>query len=587
MTGAGTNFTGELREGDLIRANGQVRQIATITNATTLTLLDAFAPALPAGSAYERLDGFDHESFVEIPLIQEKQAPDITTYLDRSTFSLEQVAPAGTTVFDNSFYVVLQDRTARPFTIVWPADVEPALHGLIAPPIYAAGVYTDPAHFPEVELRDVVTDAPIPDVTVSVTSMQPEDPGLHPAIPQRITCPCTVTFSGQGAFAGLINPGDFTDVKLVVTATDRSGNRVTNDTLRVRLQFNPNPYMLDGPTHWISLDTRVFQIEEGQARFGVAAGWTDPNTFIQEVITNFRSGGGIAGGETFDSLPTRPGRCQARVLHGPRRQQHLQLRLAQVRLQSASGLTDLRVTFRFLRWGVASVEFNDTLTYRSAGSGIGLLGQTTTSELASIPFFAEPRVATSDSMTTQDDPFNLFDFAATGGSEARSVFGAYLDINQSTPRFPQTYTGDGPFGGALYAVRDLLEDHHQCMVVELLHAGDPTVDGSTPGTSDNLAQRNLLIVQTANPGSEITRTVQHAFNIDLTRSLKRPRRDPITIVDPVHTGHSDDLAPPDEPHGDEGHGHADHEDHENHLLQNCCAETHGSSRPSHRGWTPR
>jgi hypothetical protein len=72
-----------------------------------------------------------------------------------------------------------------------------------------------------------------------------------------------VTFSGQGAFAGLVNPGDVKDVKLVVTATDRCGNRVTDDSLRVRLQVNPNPFMLDGPTHWISLDTRVFQIAEG------------------------------------------------------------------------------------------------------------------------------------------------------------------------------------------------------------------------------------------------------------------------------------------------------------------------------------
>jgi hypothetical protein len=523
VTGAATNFTGELREGDLIRASGQVRRVATITNATSLTLLEAFAPSLPAGTAYERLDGFDHESVVEIPLIQEKQAPDITTYLDRSTFSLEQVAPAGTTVFDNSFYVVLQDRTTRPFTIVWPADVEPALHGLIAPPIHAAGVYTDPAHFPEVELRDAVTDVPIPDVTVSVASMQPEDPGLHPAIPQRITCPCTVTFSGQGAFAGLVNPGDIKDVKLVVTATDRSGNRVTNDSLRVRLQFNPNPYMLDGPTHWISLDTRVFQIPEGQARFGVATGWTDPNGFIQDVITNFRSGGGTAGGETFDSLPSDQGDARLEYSTSVGGTNIHNFALAQVRLTSASGLDDLRVTFRFLRWGVASVEFNDALTYRSAASGIGLLGRTASNELASIPFFAEPRVATTNSMTTQDDPLNLFDFAATGGAEARTIFGAYLDINQSTPRFPQTYTGDGPFGGALYSVRDLLEDHHQCMVVELLHAGDETVDGATPGTSDNLAQRNLLIVQTANPGSEITRTVQHAFNIDLTRG-PRPTR---------------------------------------------------------------
>jgi hypothetical protein len=596
VTGAGTSFTTQLRQGDLIRANGQVRQVSSITSNTALVLLDPFSPNLAAGSTYERPDGFDHESFVELPLLQEKDAPDITTYLDRSTFSIEQVAPAGTTVFDDSFYVVLQDRTSRPFTIAWPAEVEPALRGLIAPPVYAAGMYTDLAHAPVVELRDAITNALIPDVAVEVTSMQPEDPGLHPVIPQRVTCPCRVTFTGQGAFAGLTNPGDFKDVKLVVTATDRSGNQVTNDTPRVRLQFNPNPYMLDGPTHWLSLDTRVFQIQEGVARFGVAAGWSNPHTFIQQVIANFRSGGGVAGGETFDSLPTDEGTARLEYATSLGATNIHNFSLAKVRLTSAAGLTDLRVTFRFLRWGVASVEFNDTLTYRSDVSGIGLLGRTTSNELASIPFFSEPRVATSASMTTQTDAVNLFSFGPTGGSEAQSYFGAYLDINQTTLRFPQTYTGDGPFGGTLYSVRDLLEDHHQCMVVELLHAGDRTVAGATPGTSDNLAQRNLLIVQSANPGSEVTRTVQHAFNIDLTRSLRRHKHDPEPIVDPVHRHHSSPRAlrtRDHEAHNARAHGDHAHDDHapddhthdhpdDDQILHNCCEEIRiGLARPRH------
>ena len=130
------------------------------------------------------------------------------------------------------------------------------------------------------------------------------------------------------------------------------------------------------------------------------------------------------------------------------------------------------------------------------------------------------------------------------------------------------------------------------MVVELLHAGDPTVAGSTPGTSDNLAQRNLLIVQTANPGSEITRTVQHAFNIDLTRSLRRPRRDPVPIVDPIHHHHPPADASHERPHhgghaaphaghgddhdhgGDHDHGDDhDHDDHDHdHDRRSCAAQ---------------
>lgn len=550
VTGVATSFTAELRQGDLIRANGQVRQVALISNATALTLLDPFVPDLPAGTSFERLDGFDHESVAEIDLIQEKDAPHITTYLDRSTYSIEQVAAAGTTMFDNALYVVLQDQSSRPFSITWPADVEPQLHGLLAPPIYAAGLFDDLAHAPLVEFRDELSNDLIPGVVVEATAVQPEDPGLSSSVPQRVTYPCRVTFTDQAAFVGLVNPGDVRDIKVVVTAVDRAGNQIVDDSLRVRLQVNANPFMLDGPTSWLSTDTRVFQIPEGQARFGVPAGWSDPHAFIQQVIANFRTGGGVAGGESFDSLETDQGAAYLEYSTSVGGVNIHNFALAQVRLESQSALIDLRATFRLFRWGTANVEFDDSLAYRTAPSGIGLLGRTSTDELASIPFFSEARVGSGSSMDTQADGTNLLPtFGPTGGAQDTSYFGAYLDINQATPRFPQTYVGDGPFGGGLFSIRDLLEDHHQCMVVELVHAGDPTVVGSTPGTSDNLAQRNLLIVQTANPGSPITRTVQHAFNIDLTRKIRRPWQDPEVIIDEVHLPN---------------HGHTDPDDHHDH-----------------------
>jgi hypothetical protein len=52
------------------------------------------------------------------------------------------------------------------------------------------------------------------------------------------------------------------------------------------------------------------------------------------------------------------------------------------------------------------------------------------------------------------------------------------------------------------------------MVVELRYDGDPTFAGDTPFGSDNLAQRNLVILRSDNPGSPITRTVEHSFEAD-------------------------------------------------------------------------
>lgn len=527
VTKTGTSFTTQFNQGDLLRANGQIKTIALINSNTSLTLLDAFESNLAAGTTYARIDGFDYEKIIYLPLIQEKQAPEITTYLNRSSFSKDQVdaiLSGGQSVFGDSFYVMLQDRTSRAANIVWPAEVEPQLRNLIAPPVYGAGIYTDVAHQPLVGFQDLMGN-PIPatDIGVNITSINAESPGRHPGIPQRITYTCQVSFPDTTTlFAGMM-AGDTKELKLVITATDRCGNQTTDDSKRVRLQINANPYMLDGTTSWLSVDTRVFKIQQGQAKFGVAAGWTNPNTFIQQVITNLRAGNGSAGGDSFDALTQDQAESVLEYSTTVNGITWYNFALAKMRLQSVSGAMDVRASFRLLRWGTANVEFDNTLTYRTAASGIALLGRTGSNELASIPFFAEPRVAVSSAMTSQTDPSNLFSFGPTGGGEALSFFGVYLDINQNTNRFPNTYTGDGGFGGALYSIRDLLLGNHQCMIVEVVHSGDPTVNGATPGTSDNLSQRNLLIVQTANPGDEITRTVQHLFNIDLTRKRNHDR----------------------------------------------------------------
>ena len=561
LTGSGTSFMTQLNQGDLIRANGQVGMVALINSNTSITLLDPFTTNLPAGTSFERLDGFDFESVIELPLVQEKQPPEITVYLDRSSFSKDQVeaiAAAGTSVFEDSFYVVLQDRTTRAATIAWPAEVEMQLRSLIAPPVYGAGIHTDLPHHPVVELRDLANNL-VSGLSVDVTAVNPESPGQHPGIPQRITYNCRVTFTGTTAFGTMAAGDPPQDLKLVITATDRAGNKITDDTKRVRLQINANPYMLDGPVSWLSTDTRVFKIVAGQAKFGVAAGWTNPNIFIDQVIQNLRTGNGTAGGDSFDALPTDQESALLEYSTTVNGVTWYNFALAKVRLQSLTGATGVRASFRLFRWGVANVEFDNSLAYRSAASGVAKLGRTTTNELASIPFFAANRVGVAEDMNTQLDDRNVDNFPAAGGAGAASFFGAYLDINQSTPRFPATFTGDGGFGAGTQSIRTLLVGNHQCMIVEVMYAPDPTANGATPGTSDNLSQRNLLIVQTANPGDEITRTVQHPFDIDLTRKRK------------LHVTHDHDHDH-DHEHGHEHdpqmHKHVSH----SHLNpdENCC-----------------
>ncbi len=555
LTGVSTAFNSVLQQGDLIRAAGQVRAVSLITSNTAAQTTLPFDPALPAGTSLRRLDGFDYRESVEVPLVQEKRAPSVGIVLDRSTFSQDQVTAAAgsnpTATFPASFYVTVQDRTTRPAAIAWPPDTRPELYGVIVPPVRAAGV--DPAATPSMHLRVVGTSASLAG-TLDVAAGTPaqEDSSLHPSEAQRITWPVQVTFQGPAAFAGMAS-GSVKDLELVVTARDRSGNTVTTVSDPIQLRLEANPLMLDGAVSWLSTDTRVFQIERGTARFGVAPSWTDPNAFIAAVIANFRSGSGTAGGETFESLPAAQAGSALEYSTTVGSNTIYNFALAKVRLQSATGATGVRVGFRLFRWGTANVSFDPSLAYRVHTNGIPLLGRTTSGELASVPFFAAVRVPLSASMTSQSDTANVHNFPATPASGTASYFGAYLDVNQSTPRFPATFVNDGGFNtlpaADVLSIRNLLVDHHQCMVVEILYGPDPTRSGATPGNADNLAQRNLLILQTANPGDlAITRTVQHAFDIHLpaqgaTRKLPDAPFHP--AVGHRHDDPGDDAAGPD------------------------------------------
>lgn len=548
VTGSATSFQTQLAQGDLLRAGGQARTVLAVTSNTSLQVMEPFSPALAGGTTYERLDGFEHSERFEIPLIQEKQGPEIGVFLNRSTFSLSQVQ--ATTTYDDSFYVVVQDRTVRPAPIAWPPETVPELYGVIAGPVPAAGLYTDLAHKPTITIEDATTNASLAgQMDVVVTSVAAEDPSLHTSVPQRLTYACRVVFTGTTAFSGM-NPGDPPRaLRLNVGAIDRSGNQNSFAITQLRLTVDANPYILDGPVSWLSTDTRVFQIRQGQSRFGIMMG-SDPNSFISQVIDALRAGNGTASGESFDSLPTDQGAAYLEYSPQVGGFNVYNFALAQVRLVSGTPVNGARTSFRLFRWGTANVEFDNTLAYRSAPSGVALLGRTTTDELASIPFFADSRIATTVDMNTQPDTKNVFNFPATGTSEAISYFGAYLDINQSDLRFPTTYQGDGGFGGVppanMRSIRNLLMTEHQCMIVEVVYTPDPTVAGATPGTSDNLAQRNLLIVQTANPGSPATRTVHHAFDVDLTRRRKQPnpdleRRMAAVLEEVEHAHHGRDL----------------------------------------------
>ncbi|MEO0972059.1 MAG: hypothetical protein AAFX85_03120, partial [Pseudomonadota bacterium] len=490
--------------------------------------------------------GFVHEESIDVDLVQEKVAPQVDVFLDLASFGEDQVTSAlagGESRFTGALIVVVQDRTSTPAATVWPVEVAPEVRGLIEGPVPSAGLFDDAAHAPGIELT--VSGAPVVGLRGELgTGPILEDPTLADNLPQRFVYRYDVVFDEiNDAFAGLAIGGERL-VNVELRAVDRSGN-ATTASAQLKVFRAANPFMRDGDPSWISIDTRVFRLNEGDTRFNATLASGAPEAFIQQVLNNLNSGS--AGSDTFDALPSDqsdstleysttisdPAGGPAQVVHN--------FAIAKVRLQGAGGAVDVRAFFRLFRYTASNLIFDDTTGYRThtgAGDKVALLGYSSASagaSVISIPFFAEERVAYEDDMRTQGDGPNVQTFAPGPSEERVLYFGVYLDINQTDARLPGQYIAAHPDGGfavsEVQSIRSLMMDAHQCMVVEVHYDGDPTAPGASPADSDNLAQRNLMILTTDNPGAPLTHTVQHSLELDTGRRLRdqRPTVTPLEV----------------------------------------------------------
>src|SRR5205823_3084516 len=109
------------------------------------------------------------------------------------------------------------------------------------------------------------------------------------------------------------------------------------------------------------------------------------------------------------------------------------------------------------------------------------------------------------------------------GAENVKYFGAWLDINLASGdpnfhQFPLQPLADpggpnGPFTGSVSSIQQLMLNTHHCLVAEIFTGvtPDPIAQHATPASSDRLAQRNLVLVPSGNPGWPATHTVQTTF----------------------------------------------------------------------------
>jgi hypothetical protein len=364
----------------------------------------------------------------------------------------------------------------------------------------------------------------------------------HPDIPQRITFAYHVRFPSLSAFSGVV---DERNVRLTFTLGTVSASE-TIDLTRA-----PNPYMLDvDPTvnnpHWLSTDVRVFSTAGGMTMFGdVPQGTADSSgiDFIRAALDKFNSTPEGAS-HPFNTIATGQSASPlvlATDIFGIR---FFNYAVAKVRYRATSTVANgVKVFFRLFNTVGTALEYNTGTTYRlsSGANPVPLLGEAG-GDLVSIPCFAGARIETvqgrpgAASMTTQslDVGREVRDITPTPGAEVTAYFGCWLDINETRKRFPITPGGsDGPWSeAATRSMQELVRGRHQCLVAEVFFAPDTTDPGETPGSSDNLSQRNLAILFSDNPGSPDSHTVLHTFELKPSALPRVPPQETLEALPP-------------------------------------------------------
>ena len=435
-------------------------------------------------------NGDSYENFAE-RLAQSDFGKSLTLITDRSNFGKDEInamlGQSSPAVVEKAFYVVVDGH--------WPDSLG----------ITASSLGTSPS------VKPTLTFTPaVPGITVSVTSLEAEDTSL-PESPQRFTWVCQVAFSNNSGFPS--NPGEVQVVTLTAALAGLSGSA------QIQLICEPNPYELDGPTSWLSTDVRVFQCRAGESRFGATIGSTasDATAFIKQVIANLNSGS--SGGQTFDSISTDPQTSSLELSEKINGINVFNFAIAKVRYRGTIDISNVRVFFRLFPAATTSTNFDSNTTYRRATQGtneVPLLGLSSSGDLLTIPCFAESRVnSAAVAVTMQTDPANVRTIIHdSGGNEVAAYFGCWLDINQTPSQFPsKPAPSDGPWSSGRKSVQELMRNAHQCLVAEIAFDPDPIPAGASPGGSDKLAQRNLVIVESANPGFEASRRILTTFDL--------------------------------------------------------------------------
>lgn len=451
--------------------------------------------------------------------------------VNKSTFGLDEVKEAiknNNGVFSSAFWLALDDfsiDTFNSFQVAIPTPTGP----FFGQPGSPAGI------------------------TISATPATPS--GNTPAQPIPIYEDQTNTskiqrirFSFDVTFANPLTtpfPSSGTmDYPLTATFTT-AGQTVpgvnSSDTINFELASGEDPYFSNmDPTNnnalaWLSQDLRVFPLIQsasalpGDPMAPVFSSGQKPYDYIQSLISYLNGSATYtvpvppSSPDPLNGLPNQQGYETGDTSVMPQDStgaQNYNFAIARVRLTSnlqgsASEATDVRVFFRLWIAPSCDTDFNPNTTYLSSpaypgkptkplASSANLPPDPTGQNIRTTPFFCTDNVGTNDYTasyphnSTQNNNIQSIEIPAVPGQDGVwTYYGCFLDVydQHNNSLYPGT---------------------HHCLVAQIAY-DDAPVDYSSgvdtsPFNSDKLAQRNLQISSSGNPGPISTHRVPQAFD---------------------------------------------------------------------------
>jgi len=389
--------------------------------------------------------------------------------------------------------------------------------------------------------------ATTPGVTVTVGAAMPEL-SAYPDTPQRILYPCTVDFAAasiasQSSSGIFPNPGSSSDMltvscELTVLSTPLSASAA------IVLVAGADPFFVNinpalNNVFYLSQDIRVFTVTPGlnntpisgmpgapallpasATALDTAAGYGYIQSVLGYLNLNYSD---PAGTDPFTLFPDQWGEWDgdssvAPVTIDPSHPtntpfSNYNFAVARVRLSDAPGSTtadNVKVFFRLFATETSDTDYLPSSTYPSTLDASSLpaspligIGDVT------IPFFATGNYETNGDFAVNTDysANSVNNQAITVGAsgEVWAYYGCYLNF----------YAPANTIGGT--PVLSLLPSSHCCLVAQIAYddapipTSGPTI--ASPENSDKLAQRNLAVTLSDNPGPPETHRVPQTFDV--------------------------------------------------------------------------